>query len=55
MKKYQVTLISKDDHKYTCEVESETDDDAVKASLEKIWFKGWEMYEYKLQQLERIK
>lgn len=55
MKQYIVTLISKDGQKYQTTVESENDSDAVGEAFIQIQRNGWDIYGYKLHQLERIK
>lgn len=55
MKEYIVTLISKDKQKYQVQLGAPSDKDAEVYALEKIHQKGWDVYDYVLHQLERIK
>jgi hypothetical protein len=55
MKRYEVTLISKDNQQFMCTVNSPDDENAVEKALDLIKDKGWECYNYKLKQLIRIK
>lgn len=54
MKKYRVTLISKDGQQAEFFIHANLDDEAVDTALGLIKEKGWDVYEYKLKQLERI-
>lgn len=54
MKEYRVTLISKDGHRFETITYSDTDNGAVEIAFDLIGNKGWDVYKYKLEQLERI-
>jgi hypothetical protein len=55
MKRYEVTLISRDNQSFACNVNALDDEKAVEKAMKIINDKGWEHYEYKLKQLMRLK
>lgn len=54
MKTYKVQLISKDKNVYETDVKASSDDAAINKAFENIKQRGWDRFEYKLKQLERI-